>query len=108
MFLSYQRFLVHWCSLGERSDPANDADWPRPPGNGFHRTGQSAPAAKARPAHHLKFAQPRSLGRKVSDEFTVPLCRDHHQQLHRHGDEIAWWANLQIAPLKMAEELWDA
>jgi hypothetical protein len=34
-------------------------------------------------AHHLKFAQPRSLGRKVSDEFTVPLCRDHHQQLHR-------------------------
>ena len=59
-------------------------------------------------AHHLKFAQPRSLGRKVSDEFTVPLCRDHHQQLHRHGDEIAWWANLRIAPLKMAEELWDA
>jgi len=59
-------------------------------------------------AHHLKFAQPRSLGRKVSDEFTVPLCRDHHQQLHRHGDEIAWWANLRIAPLKIAEELWDA
>src|SRR5260221_469536 len=27
-------------------------------------------------AHHLKFAQPRALGRKVSDEFTVPLCRD--------------------------------
>src|SRR5882724_2285150 len=59
-------------------------------------------------AHHLKFAQPRSLGRKVSDEFTVPLCRDHHQQLHRHGDEIARWANLRIAPLKMAEELWDS
>ena len=59
-------------------------------------------------AHHLKFAEPRSLGRKVSDEFTVPLCRDHHQQLHRHGDEIAWWANLRIAPLKMAEELWDS
>jgi hypothetical protein len=59
-------------------------------------------------AHHLKFAQPRSLGRKVSDEFTVPLCRDHHQHLHRPGDEIAWWANLQIAPLKMAKKLWDA
>ncbi|WP_375775704.1 ERF family protein [Bradyrhizobium sp. ma5] len=28
-------------------------------------------------AHHLKFAQPRALGRKVSDEFTVPLCRAH-------------------------------
>lgn len=32
--------------------------------------------------HHLKFAQPRPLGRMVSDEFTVPLCRVHHQDLH--------------------------
>jgi hypothetical protein len=59
-------------------------------------------------AHHLKFAQPRSLGRKVSDEFTVPLCRDHHIQLHRHGNEAAWWANLKIAPLEIATELWTA
>ena len=59
-------------------------------------------------AHHLKFAQPRSLGRKVSDEFTVPLCRDHHQQLHRHGNEMAWWANMQIAPIEAARELWTA
>jgi hypothetical protein len=58
-------------------------------------------------AHHLKFAQPRSLGRKVSDEFAVPLCRDQHQQLHRHG-EIAWWANVQIAPIEVATELWEA
>jgi hypothetical protein len=57
-------------------------------------------------AHHLKFAQPRSLGRKVSDEFTVPLCREHHQELHRHGNELAWWANLQIIPLPVASELW--
>jgi hypothetical protein len=59
-------------------------------------------------AHHLKFAQPRSLGRKVSDEFTVPLCRDHHHDLHRHGNEMAWWANLQIAPMEAASELWAA
>jgi hypothetical protein len=58
-------------------------------------------------AHHLKIAQPRSLGRKVSDEFTVPLCRDHHQQLHHHGNETAWWANLQIMPLQSAKELWE-
>jgi hypothetical protein len=56
-------------------------------------------------AHHLKFAQPRSLGRKVSDEFTVPLCREHHQQLHRHGNEMAWWANIQIAPIEVARDL---
>jgi hypothetical protein len=59
-------------------------------------------------AHHLKFAQPRSLGRKVSDEFAVPLCRDHHQQLHRQGNEIAWWANLQIVPIQTARQLWAA
>ncbi|MBP0113870.1 ERF family protein [Bradyrhizobium vignae] len=59
-------------------------------------------------AHHLTFAQPRALGRKVSDEFTVPLCRAHHEQLHRHGNERAWWANLQIAPLPLAQELWAA
>lgn len=54
-------------------------------------------------AHHLKFAQQRALGRKVSDEFTVPLCRAHHQELHRHGNEKAWWANLQITPLAGCE-----
>ena len=59
-------------------------------------------------AHHLKFAQPRTLGRQVSDEFTVPLCRDHHLQLHHHGNEAAWWANLRIAPLETAKELWNA
>jgi hypothetical protein len=58
-------------------------------------------------AHHLKFAQPRALGRKVSDEFTVPLCRDHHNELHRHGNEAAWWANLNIAPINIAKELWQ-
>ena len=58
-------------------------------------------------AHHLKFVQPRSLGRRVSDEFTVPLCRDHHQRLHRHGNELAWWANLQVAPIEVARDLWD-
>jgi hypothetical protein len=57
-------------------------------------------------AHHLKFAQPRSIGRKVSDEYTVPLCRDHHNELHSHGNEIAWWANAQIAPLQAARNLW--
>jgi hypothetical protein len=59
-------------------------------------------------AHHLKFAEPRALGRKVSDEFTVPLCREHHHQLHRDGNEMAWWANLRIDALETARELWAA
>jgi hypothetical protein len=57
-------------------------------------------------AHHLKFAQPRTLGRKVSDEFTVPLCRDHHVELHRQGNERAWWAGVQVSPVEVAKELW--
>jgi hypothetical protein len=65
---------------------------------------------RARPcdAHHLKIARPRALGRKVSDEFTVPLCRQHHRELHRHGHEANWWANLQIAPMPIARGLWEA
>jgi hypothetical protein len=58
-------------------------------------------------AHHLKFAQPRALGRKVSDEFTVPLCRIHHRQLHESGNEIAWWIDMDIDPLPIAQGLWE-
>ena len=46
-------------------------------------------------AHHLRFAQSRALSRKVSDEFTVPLCRGHHREVHRSGDEAAWWRKSQ-------------
>ena len=57
-------------------------------------------------AHHLRFTQRRALGRKVSDEFTVPLCRGHHRELHRHGDEAAWWTKLGVDPLGAARILW--
>lgn len=55
--------------------------------------------------HHLRFAQPRALGLKVSDEFTVPLCRGHHRQLHQAGDEVAWWNDLDINALEIAKGL---
>jgi hypothetical protein len=57
-------------------------------------------------AHHLRFAQKRALGRKVSDEFTIPLCRGHHRELHRHGDEAAWWTRLGLDPIAAARALW--
>jgi hypothetical protein len=57
-------------------------------------------------AHHIRFAQPRALSRKVSDEYTVPVCRLHHRELHRYGDEASWWAGTSIDPLPIALELW--
>jgi len=57
-------------------------------------------------AHHLRFAQHRALSRKVSDEFTVPLCRGHHREAHRSGDEAAWWKNAGVDPTVTARALW--
>jgi hypothetical protein len=57
-------------------------------------------------AHHIRFAQPRALSRKVSDEYTVPVCRLHHRELHRYGDEASWWAGSSIDPLPIGLELW--
>jgi hypothetical protein len=57
-------------------------------------------------AHHLRFTQPRALGRKVSDEFAVPLCRTHHRAVHQARDEQAWWKSIGIDPVKVARKLW--
>jgi hypothetical protein len=57
--------------------------------------------------HHLTFTQPRALGHRVSDEFTVPVCRIHHRELHRSGDEAAWWQKLNMDPLPVALRLWE-
>jgi hypothetical protein len=57
-------------------------------------------------AHHLRFAQHPALGRKVSDEFVVPLCRGHHREVHRSGDEASWWIKGTIDPIGAARKLW--
>jgi len=57
--------------------------------------------------HHLTFTQPRALGHRVSDEFTVPVCRIHHRELHRSGDEAAWWRKFNIDPIPIALRLWE-
>jgi len=57
--------------------------------------------------HHIKFAENWTVGRKVSDRFTVPLCRLHHRELHRRGNERLWWQHQAIEPLKVAKTLWN-
>jgi DNA recombination protein Rad52 len=59
-------------------------------------------------AHHLTHLQPRAMGRKVSDEFTVPLCSTHHRELHGSGNERIWWGKQGIDPVPVAKELWQA
>jgi hypothetical protein len=59
-------------------------------------------------AHHLTFAQPNALGKKVSDEFTVPLCPTHHRELHHAGNEKGWWQEKGIDPAQLARNLWQA
>jgi hypothetical protein len=56
--------------------------------------------------HHIKFAEQRAMGRRVSDRFTVPICRLHHRELHRRGNERAWWQRQEIDPLAIAATLW--
>jgi ERF superfamily len=56
--------------------------------------------------HHLRYLQPRALGRKPSDEFAVPLCRVHHRAVHRARDERAWWRTAGIDPIQVARKLW--
>ena len=59
-------------------------------------------------AHHVRYAQPRGLALKVSDEFTVPLCATHHSQNHQTGDERRWWQEHGLDPLGAARDLRNA
>jgi len=58
-------------------------------------------------SHHVTFAQPRAMGMKVSDQFVVPLCRLHHRDVHHARNELAWWRDLKIDPIEMANKLWQ-
>ena len=71
-------------------------------------SGQPCLACGRQPAeaHHLRFAQPRAMSRKPGDQFTVPLCRLHHRELHDRGDEEVWWRERSIDPMDEAQRLW--
>ena len=57
-------------------------------------------------AHHIRFAQPRALGRKVSDEYTVPVCRLHHVNCTAMVMSSRGGPAVSIDPLPIALELW--
>jgi hypothetical protein len=46
----------------------------------------------------VRFAQPQSLGRKVSGA--------HHRDNHRFGEERAWWSRVSIDPIAISQSLW--
>ncbi len=58
-------------------------------------------------AHHVRYAQGKGLGLKVSDEFAVPLCAIHHHHVHSTGKERDWWQERKIDPLSVASSLWQ-
>lgn len=41
-------------------------------------------------------------GEKSSDRWTVPLCRAHHDDQHKAGDELKWWASTRVDPFGLA------
>jgi len=63
-------------------------------------------ALRGKSTHHLRFAQAKGVGLKVSDEFTVPLYATHHSENYRTGSEPKWWEAYKIEPLSIAHQLW--
>jgi hypothetical protein len=45
---------------------------------------------------------------KASDKWTVPLCRTHHDEQHKAGNELLWWASKGIDPFGLALALYSA
>ncbi len=42
--------------------------------------------------HHLLRAEHRGTGHKTGDEWCVPLCCYHHDELHGYGNEVEYFA----------------
>lgn len=72
-------------------------------------TGRTAPSDP----HHLKFglSHERGMGRKATDKWVLPLCREKHDELERLGSrrEPGWFRDHGIDdPLALADALWRA
>lgn len=59
-------------------------------------------------AHHLMRAEERGMALRTGDNWAVPLCPTHHDDLHNFGREDVWWALSGTDPMEWAEENWRA
>ena len=58
--------------------------------------------------HHITNAEKSGMGRKVGDNWTVPLCRECHGRLHmyKYGEKL-FWAMTGIDPLEKSREFFN-
>lgn len=47
-------------------------------------------------AHHVRAFQLRTMGKRVGDDKTVPLCREHHDMAHGPLGEEAFWSEVAL------------
>lgn len=64
--------------------------------------------AHIRSASNLYGKRETGGGEKASDKWTVPLCREHHDDQHKAGNELLWWASKKIDPFGLALALYQA
>tara|TARA_Y100000401_G_scaffold99849_1_gene88413 strand:- start:1177 stop:1479 length:303 start_codon:yes stop_codon:yes gene_type:complete len=59
--------------------------------------------------HHITYAEESGMGAKVGDNWTVPLCRKCHGDLHmyKYGEKL-FWATMGIDPLEKAKEFYGS
>ena len=57
-------------------------------------------SGQAQEAHHIRETLPRTMGRRVGDEWCVPMCRRCHAILHNASRN--YWGLMQIDPQNWA------
>ncbi len=57
-------------------------------------------------AHHLRsVGHLASAALKNGDDYTVPLCRKHHDELHSYGDEAVYFSLQGIDPVIILSQI---
>ena len=55
--------------------------------------------------HHIRECFPRTMGVRVGDDKTVPLCPTHHAELHMTNTD-AFWRRYGVDPVQWAERFY--